>query len=483
MNTLNTLALFVDFGSTFTKAVLVDLRHPSILSHAQAPTTADTDVTRGLAQALRALNVNRGDWENANHKLACSSAAGGLGLVASGLVEELTSKAATMAALAAGAKVLGTYSHELTTEDIRSIERKKPDIILLAGGTDGGNRQLVLHNANAIAHSGVKASVIVAGNREVVPQALDLLASHGKNAHGVENVMPRVGELNVQPVQEVIRELFTKCITHAKGLDKAERVLDSVVMPTPEAVMRAAEVLSHGTDAEKGWGNIVVIDVGGATTDLYSVAAGRAKNSEAVVRGLPEPVAKRTIEASAGVRASALQILHKVGKKAFLEQATDIFVNAHSSSRFSHDELLHTVEAFANHPQQLPASTLAEVADLTLGRLACRLGITSHAGRMSRVITPEGVRYVQEGKDLRGIRRVIGTGGVISHSANPGLALSGALMQKGEDMTLAPEEAVFYVDRSYMLFAAGLLASINEDASLRMMKRYIICQGERHDMQ
>ncbi|MCX7904683.1 MAG: glutamate mutase L, partial [Caloramator sp.] len=134
-------ALLIDFGSTYTKLTAVDLEKEEVLATAKDLTTVQTDIMIGFNNAFEKLK-EKIDISKVNfvEKLACSSAAGGLKMIAIGLVPELTAEAAKRAALGAGARILGVYSYELTKHEMEEIVKKKPDIILLAGGTDGGNK-------------------------------------------------------------------------------------------------------------------------------------------------------------------------------------------------------------------------------------------------------------------------------------------------------------------------------------------------------
>ena len=133
--------LLIDFGSTYTKITAVDVDEEKILGTAQSYTTIETDIINGLNNALAILKEKIGDIQF-EEQYACSSAAGGLRMVAIGLVPELTAKAARQASLGAGAKVIKTYSYELTEGDLEEIDRINPDICLLTGGTDGGNKEM-----------------------------------------------------------------------------------------------------------------------------------------------------------------------------------------------------------------------------------------------------------------------------------------------------------------------------------------------------
>ena len=176
-------ALLIDFGSTYTKLRAVDLDAPRVLASAQGPSTVTTDVTIGLDQALAALGAKLGGLPTFTHRLATSSAAGGLKMVTIGLVKELTAEAARQAALGAGAKLVGAFAYRLTAEDMRAIEALAPDIVLLAGGTDGGNRDVATHNGERLATSALDCPIIVACNRDIAEDIVARLISAGKAGH------------------------------------------------------------------------------------------------------------------------------------------------------------------------------------------------------------------------------------------------------------------------------------------------------------
>ena len=169
--------IFIDFGSTFTKVVAFDLQSETLLARVQAPSTVDTDVNLGLDAALGKLRetvpVAESDIRSA---LACSSAAGGLRMVCIGLVPEYTTEAGRLAALGAGAKVVGSYSYELTRSELRELEALRPDIVLLTGGTDGGNKRTILHNAEILSSSQAVRNIIAAGNKSAGDELREIFA-------------------------------------------------------------------------------------------------------------------------------------------------------------------------------------------------------------------------------------------------------------------------------------------------------------------
>ena len=451
-----TTALLIDFGSTFTKLRAVDLEKAEIIGTGQGPSTVATDITGGLTKALSDLEGRIGPLPDFKHRLACSSAAGGLGMVTVGLVKELTAEAAKQAALGAGARLTGAFSHGLTQGDIAEVEALAPDIILLAGGTDGGNSDVILGNAAKLA-AAVTCPVIVAGNREAADEAAGLLKAAGKLVTVTENVMPEFGTLNVEPARGAIRGVFIERIVHAKGIDRAAEMFDAVLMPTPAAVLEGARLLSEGLDNTPGLGALVVIDVGGATTDVHSVASGEPTAEGVIPHGLPEPHLKRTVEGDLGMRINAPAITEAVGMYT-LAEATGLDVDG---ARKILDEITAAVDS-------LPESTEQKRFDQALAEAAVGIAVARHAGTVSIVQTVTGPVSMQTGKDLGSVTTVIGTGGVLAHGADPAAALARALAAPAKPQSLRPKDPELRLDGDYLLFACGLLAGVEPEAALTL---------------
>ena len=278
--------LLTDFGSTYTKLTAVDLDAARILGTAQSYTTVAEDVRIGFQKALDALLAQTGPLTFAQ-SFACSSAAGGLRMMVSGLVPELTMEAARLASLGAGAKIVGQFSFELTQDDLETIQRVNPDIFLLVGGTDGGNSACVIHNAQMLATIRPQFPIVLAGNRTAMQQCRKAL--EGCEVSVCENVMPKFGVLKTEDTQKTIRSIFLRRIVQAKGLSAAAEQMSGPMMPTPAAVMQAMTLLAKGTDKTPGIGELIGVDVGGATTDVYSIAEGMPRQMNRVYKGLPEP--------------------------------------------------------------------------------------------------------------------------------------------------------------------------------------------------
>lgn len=452
-------ALFVDFGSTYTKTTVVDLQSEEITATASASTTVQDNIMVGLENALKDIYKIIGGNITFKYKVACSSAAGGLNIVAIGLVKELTAEAAKRAALGAGAKVLDVFAHELTDEDIDRINKLSPDIILLAGGTDGGNKETLLYNAQMLCKLETKLPVVIAGNRVAAPEAFKILNDRGFEGIIAENVMPELNILNVEDARLKIREIFLKKIILVKGLKEAETFLDGIVMPTPAAVLKAAELLAKGTKDEPGWGELMVLDPGGATTDIYSIADGYPTKAGIVLKGLPEPFAKRTVEGDLGMRYSCTLPFQTALKNNYIS----------SDQELCHEYINH----ISNDPSHLPQSEQERQWDAILGKTALKIAIERHVGHLEVVYTPFGASYLQYGKDLTQAANVIGTGGILINNRNT-LELLNKVFSENEDVTvLKPQNPRIWLDKDYILSSMGLLAEIDPSKAFRIMKKYL----------
>src|SRR4029450_2651818 len=428
---LNSLALLIDFGSTYTKVVAVDLRTAEVIGRSQAASTVSTDVREGLIQALVTLHdthvlftdrpANLTALED-NLVLASSSAAGGLRMAVIGLVPGLTVEAANTAALGAGAKVVGSWSFKLSEKALGEIEAQRPDMILLTGGTDGGDSATILHNARLLARSGLSVPIVMAGNQIVSGEVCDILINGGKEVRCAANVMPRSGQLAVDAAREEIRKLFMDHITHAKGLDGL-RGLVPVILPTPMAVLQGALLGAQGTEAEEGWGDLLVVDVGGATTDVHSIGYGQLSGPQMVEQGLPEAYAKRTVEGDLGIRFNAGTLRDRVGLDEFEKE----FRTGFPGLKVSRAELASYIEQISQETSNVPRANWQSAVDAQLARVAVELAVERHVGKRERIVTHQGETWVYYGKDLTETRTLIGTGGVFIYNSHVSHILSPAV--------------------------------------------------------
>lgn len=380
-------------------------------------------------------------------------------MVTSGLVRELTGEAAKLASLGAGAKVIGVYAFQLTEDDLEDIKAASPDIFLLVGGTDGGNTECILHNAKMIASISPTFPIIIAGNRTAARECERILS--GCEVYVCPNVMPKFGVLNIEPTQKKIREIFLGRIVEAKGLKRATESLSDIMMPTPSAVLAATELLAKGHDGELGIGDLIAVDVGGATTDIYSIADGMPEHMNTVYKGLPEPYAKRTVEGDIGMRYSVRGIIDAAG----IERVAAL--SGLSVERVSElvDEILADKERVPNGDKEL------EALDFALASLAIEEAVTRHAGTVYETYTMMGQTFVQEGKNLTRVKKIVVTGGSLIHTARTNEIAASALYSPSHPESLRPKEAEILVDRKYILAAMGLLSTYYPKTALRIMKK------------
>ncbi|MCL2368224.1 MAG: methylaspartate mutase accessory protein GlmL, partial [Oscillospiraceae bacterium] len=425
----------------------------------------ETDISHGLDRALAALEVETGKLDFVA-RFACSSAAGGLSMVACGLTPSLTETAARMACLGAGAKVIRSFSHKLTSEDVAEIEALSPDILLLAGGTDGGNEAVITHNAAMLAEMDADFPIVYAGNRNAATRCREILTRantvrpYDGRVYVVENVMPRLEVLNPEPVQQQVRELFLERIIHAKGLTQIAAQMSGPILPTPAAVLDAAVLLASEI------GELLVIDLGGATTDVYSMARGVPQAVDTILRGIQEPFAKRTVEGDIGMRVSAPGVLHAVGVPWMAEV-----------SGLSAEEVETLVPHLAENPDSLPDTPAGAALDRALASAAVMTAATRHAGVLETIYGSQGTTLVQTGKDLTGVGTLILTGGAIVRSGWAEDVARYALFDGRSPTSLRPVAARVYVDGQYILAAMGLLANGHPEAALKLMKKELIAHG------
>ena len=456
--------LLIDFGSTYTKLTAVDVENEVILGTAASFTTIETDINDGLTNGMKILEEKLGKLEF-EACYACSSAAGGLRMVTSGLVPELTGEAAKLASLGAGAKVVGIYAFQLTEDDVEDIKKLNPDIFLLVGGTDGGNTECILHNAKMIAGMKPDFPIVIAGNRNAARECERILS--GFETHVCPNVMPKFGKLEIEPTQKKIREIFLNRIIQAKGLSKAAELLSDIMMPTPAAVLQAMELLSKGTENEHGIGDLVAVDVGGATTDVYSIADGMPEHMNTVYKGLPEPYAKRTVEGDIGMRYSIQGIVDVATPRRISEL-----------SGLTEERALELVDYLKQNKDKTPDGDTELVAlDYALASSAIEEAVRRHAGSIYETYTMMGQTFVQEGKNLTKVKEIVVTGGSLIHTEKTAEIAAHALYSPTHPESLRPRQANVWVDRTYILAAMGLLSTYYPGTALRIMKKELEHHG------
>ncbi|MDR1815507.1 MAG: glutamate mutase L [Clostridiales Family XIII bacterium] len=469
--------LLADFGSTYTKVTAVDLDGEAVLGRAQAPTTVGTDISLGFEQARAQLVRETGlDEAAVCGRFASSSAAGGLKIAAIGLVPDLTQSAARRAALGAGAKVIGTYGYEIDEAIVREIEEKDCDIVLLCGGTDGGNKNVILHNAGMLARSRVACPILVCGNRVVSERIRETLEQAGKKTYVTKNLLPTVTEMDIEPAQSTIREIFIEHIIHAKGFDKAKGLFDRPILPTPKASLLAAELLADGTQNEPGIGSLLVAEVGGATTNIHSVTGIVPFTWDTVVRGLPETRVSRTVEGDLGIRYNARTIFELAGAERLsaLSRAMDPAAEACDPDAYT--------RRLAGDVSYVPQNRAESLMDAALAACAVDIATERHAGTLKTEFSAVGEVHIQYGKNLCPVQNVLGTGGIFKYGVRPETVLAAALFSEKAPWSLKPRAPRAYLDADYLFYAAGLLSQEHPDAALRILKKHLIAMETERKM-
>jgi hypothetical protein len=425
-------ALVAEIGSTTTVVSAFDglnpdgpaaSANPRLLGQGFAPTSvAQGDVGIGVQAARDALEAVTGPLAPAI-TLATSSAAGGLRMTVHGLTQKMTAMAAREAALGAGGVVEYQTAGRLRDHDLVAIDEARPSLILLAGGVEGGDTEVILHNAARLAEIDARPVVVFGGNSAVAGEATRTLEAAGFRVRVTRNVYPGVDELDIVPARHVIHDAFEEHITHAPGMERITEFVTGSILPTPGAVLIAAEVLAEAL------GDLVVIDVGGATTDVHSVTEGSPEI--AAISMDPQPHAKRTVEGDLGTFVSARHVA----------------------------ALLPPAERPDPLPPAIPTSPDQIAGAVTLARVAAVTAVERHAGQLAHLYTPKGRQTVARGRDLTACRLLVGTGGALTRLPGGEAILEATrATAAGTERLLPPADARVALDRDYVMAACGALS-------------------------
>jgi uncharacterized protein (TIGR01319 family) len=510
--------LVVDFGSTFTKVGTFNTRTLDF-SLSYVPTTAD-DLREGLADALGVLGAcrDRGNWEPLEEavaaydlRLTCSSAKGGLKLVTVSLVASESGYAADLAALAAGAKLLASYSGRLSEESARGIfTRHRPELVLMAGGVDhGGDVETQLHNARLLAEASRLATyarygvpVIYAGTGDAAQAVQAICKQHGVECRVAPNVMPEVNTFRIEVVNEYIRELFQTIIIRGKGFDVVEKYMSTPFIPTPRAAFLGINLLARGYGREPGLGNLIALDIGGCTTDFYCNV--RANPLYAYAGRDPTKRVKRTILKTPNVPLAYRRVEGKYGLSYNAENLLELPHVA--SGELGHD-LTHRFRR--RFPGYNPEGVWAEFwSDRGLDLKGYLQWLTAHPHHLSRSEPEQWVqahlaREIMAITTRNNLGRVVETdtyflqygvncqtddcstlliGGSIYHKCRSGhpydyehlaVIAQGALSNPAEPYALRPTGRV-YLDADYLVtVVGGLYGRVDPERALRLMKDHL----------
>ncbi|AKL95201.1 MutL-like protein [Clostridium aceticum] len=446
--------LVAEIGSTTTVVNAFQDIHtpcPKFIGQGQFPTTVlEGDVNIGLQGAIedlkKSLNLDKIEYDE---MLATSSAAGGLKMTVHGLVYDMTVRAAKEAALGAGAIIHQVTAGKLKRTDLKKIIDIAPNIILLAGGVDYGERDTAIYNAEKIAELDLKIPVIYAGNVENQEEMREIFKEVGNKLYIVENVYPKIDQLNIEPTRKVIQDAFEEHIIHAPGMKRIKEMVKGPIVPTPGAVMEASKLLKESL------GDLITFDVGGATTDLHSVTEG----SEEINRILmsPEPLAKRTVEGDLGVYVNMLNLVDRIGREK-LQEELDINIQ----------KIIAAYPPIPKTPEEIKfVERLTQEAVVT--------ALERHVGKLRYLYGTAGKTTVAEGKDLSNVKYIIGTGGALTRLPNKINILRGLLKKRNQNMLLPTEEAKILIDHHYIMASLGVLSKPYPEAALNLMKQSLRC--------
>ncbi len=436
-------ALVAEIGSTTTVVSAFDglagwpRTEPRLLGQGVAATSVlQGDVGLGFEAARAELERATGPLEPAV-TLATSSAAGGLRMTVHGLTTKMTAMAAREAALGAGGVVEYQTAGNLRDADLLRIDEVAPGLILLAGGVEGGDFETVLGNARRLAELEVRPIVIYGGNSVARDEARSLLEDAGFRVRVTANVYPSVDELDVVSARAVIHDAFEEHITHAPGMERIGEFVRGRILPTPGAVLVAAEALAEAV------GDLVVVDVGGATTDVHSITDGTPEI--AAISTEPQPHSKRTVEGDLGT-----------------------FVSARHAA-----ELIPEAERPDALPPAVPSAPEDVQSAVALASVAAANAVQRHAGRLVHLYTPKGRQTIARGRDLTACRLVIGTGGALTRLPGGAAILESTRAPvAGGERLLPPPDACCLLDRDYVFACCGvLLGSFDRDAVVGLMCR------------
>jgi conserved hypothetical protein len=402
-------------------------------------TVLDGDVTIGLKNAIKDIENEISESLSWGKMLATSSAAGGLKITVHGLMEQMTVKAAKEAALGAGGIIKMVTAGKMRKSDIKKIHNINPNMIMIAGGTDYGERETALYNAELISAENFNKPIVYCGNIENREEISEIF--QGQELYIIDNVYPRVDELNVEPARKIIQQAFEKNIVKAPGMSKIKEMVDGSIMPTPGAVMESSKILYEII------GDLMVLDVGGATTDVHSVTDGSAVVLDMLVN--PEPKAKRTVEGDIGVFVNSANVIDLLDVRDLGEVKK---------------------EYIAEHIKPIPIEKEDVMASCLLTKKAVEVAVNRHVGTIKRKFGGES-GFIAYGKDLSQVKYIIGTGGALTRLTG-GEKILLSIRCLNDDVTMLPTKgAKALLDREYIMACAGVLSRDNREAAEVLLRQ------------
>ena len=471
-----------DCGSTTTKAILIEKRGDEyrLIIRGEAPTTVEApveDVTAGVINAITEVEELAGrrlldngqiikpqqDGAGVDLYISTSSAGGGLQMMVAGVVRNLTAESAERAALGAGAivmDVIASNDKRLAHEKIERIRALRPDMILLSGGVDGGTTSHVTELAEIIGAAnptprlgiGYELPVIYAGNKD----ASNLIGEEleGKmSLEIVDNLRPVLEHENLMPTRLKIQDQFLEHVmAHAPGYRKLIDWTDAPIMPTPGAV---GAIMQTVADQQKI--QVVGVDIGGATTDVFSVFKNREGSA----------TFNRTVSANLGMSYSISNVLAEAGLENILRWVPFEIDQADLRNRIRNKTI---------RPTTIPQTLQELIVEQAIAREALRLAFEQHKQLAVELRGTQQQRTISEAfaqsegggtlVNMLGLDMIVGSGGVLSHAPRRQQAM---LMMID---AFQPEGITrLAVDSIFMMPQLGVLAQVNQEAATQVFER------------
>ncbi|MBM0225435.1 glutamate mutase L, partial [Micromonospora sp. ATA51] len=307
------VAVCADVGSTYTKAAVVDLDGGALVAAASArPPSARTCCT---AWTLPSARPPPGSTQPTRPGTSARRRRR-LRLAVIGYEPLVTAQAGRRVGLSAGANVVHVAAGRLAAADLTALRAARPDVVLLVGGTDGGDADTLTHNATRLARARWRVPVVLAGNADVRDDLRALLAAAKVPVTVADNVLPRIGVLAPASARAAIREVFLRHVIGGKRLSRGTRFARLVRAATPDAVLTGVEVLADALG-----GDLAVVDVGGATTDVYSMLTPDERDSGPGREVAGSLWRARTVEGDLGMRWSAPGVVRAAAEERLLAPA------------------------------------------------------------------------------------------------------------------------------------------------------------------
>lgn len=469
--------LATDCGSTTTKAILIEQRDGKyqLIARGEAPTTVEApveNVTKGVLNAIAEVEELTGrkilqdgqivkphqNGDGVDLYISTSSAGGGLQMMVAGVVRSMTAESAERAALGAGAivmDVMASNDGRMVHEEVERIRQLRPDMILLSGGIDGGTVSHIAELAEVIGAADPKPRlgmtyqlpVIYAGNKDARDVVKDILAEK-TSLDITENIRPVLERENLMPARLKIQELFLEHVmAHAPGYKELMSWTDAPIMPTPGAVGAMIQTIADEEDIQ-----VVGVDIGGATTDIFSVF---------------EDIFNRTVSANLGMSYSIANVLLEAG----LDNITR-WLPFHLDEK----QLRNRIKNKMIRPTTIPQTMEALITEQAVAREALRLAFEQHKSlavglkgiQQQRTIS-DAFSQTETGQtlvDMMSLDMIVGSGGVLSHAPRRSQA---AMMMIDAFQPVGITRLA--VDSIFMMPQLGVLAQVNREAAMQVFRR------------